>query len=104
MLIYKKSVKKPVIINAKEIDEDIKKILEEKKEEKLESIEMEKGKIYYIYENEKDAIEKNTTKKKEKKEKKEEKEEKKGNKGNKKKYNSCDEKGDLKTNNKKRTK
>ena len=60
MLIYKKSVKKPVIINAKEIDEDIKKILEEKKEEKLESIEMEKGKIYYIYENEKDAIEKNT--------------------------------------------
>ena len=60
MLIYKKSVKKPVIINAKEIDEDIKKILEEKKEEKLESIEIEKGKIYYIYENEKDAIEKNT--------------------------------------------
>ena len=59
MLIYQKRNKKPVIINAKELDDKIKKILEEKKEEKLEDIKLDDGNIYYIYENEKDAIEKN---------------------------------------------
>ena len=57
MLIYEKAVKKPVIINAKEIEENKKKILEE---ENKETIEKEKGNIEYIYENEKEAIEKNT--------------------------------------------
>ena len=57
MLIYQKDVKKPVIINSKEIEENKKKFLEE---ENKETIENEKGKIEYIYENEKEAIEKNT--------------------------------------------
>ena len=62
MLIYQKTVKKPVIINAKKIEDDsnIKKLLDEKKDENLEKIEIDKDKVYYIYENEKDAIEKNT--------------------------------------------
>ena len=60
MLIYQKKNKKPVIINNKEINENIKKILEEKKEEKLEKIDGPEGKEFYIYENEKDAVEKNT--------------------------------------------
>ena len=57
MLIYQKSVKKPVIINAKEINEENKKRISE---EKTEKIELEKDKIYYIYENEKEAVENNT--------------------------------------------
>ena len=60
MLIYQKRIKKPVIINSKELDEKTKKILEDKKEENMDKIEVDKNKIYYIYENEKDAIEKNT--------------------------------------------
>ena len=60
MLIYQKTVKKPVIINSKELDDNLKKILEEKKEEKLDTLELEKDKIYYVYDTEKDAIEKNT--------------------------------------------
>ena len=59
MLIYQKKVKKPVIIDSKEIEENIKKILDEKKEQNLDKIELDNGKIYYIYENEKDAVEKN---------------------------------------------
>ena len=57
MLIYQKTVKKPVIINAKEINEENKKKISE---EKTEKVELEKDKIYYIYENEKDAVENNT--------------------------------------------
>ena len=60
MLVYEKRTKKPVIINSKELEEKYKKILEEKKDEKLEKIEFDNGTEYYIYENEKDAIEKNT--------------------------------------------
>ena len=60
MLIYQKTVKKPVIINSKALDENTKKILEEKKDEKFDTLELEKDKVYYVYENEKDAIEKNT--------------------------------------------
>ena len=58
MLIYQKKNKKPVIINSKELDDNIKKILEEKKEEKIEKIDSE-GKVFYIYENEKEAVENN---------------------------------------------
>ena len=60
MLIYQKTVKKPVIINTKSLDENVKKILEEKKEEKIDKIELDKNTIYYVYDTEKDAIEKNT--------------------------------------------
>ena len=60
MLIYQKRIKKPVIIDSKELEENIQKLLEEKKEEKLESIELDKDKVFYLYENERDAIEKNT--------------------------------------------
>jgi len=61
MLIYQKAVKKPVIINAKEMNEETKKKISEEKNEKVE---LEKDKIYYIYENEKDAVENNTDTKK----------------------------------------
>ena len=57
MLIYEKKNKNPVIINNKNIDENIKKILEEKND--LDKIESTNGKIYYVYENEKEAIKKN---------------------------------------------
>ena len=60
MLVYEKRTKKPVIINSKELEEKYKKILEEKKDEKLDKIEFDNGTVYDIYENEKDAIEKNT--------------------------------------------
>ena len=59
MLIYQKNEKKPVIINSKGIDENIKKILDENKEKELEKIDLPEGKTYYIYENEKEAVEKN---------------------------------------------
>ena len=59
MLIYQKKEKKPVIINCKEISENIKKILDENKEKNLDEIVLPEGKIYYAYENEKDAVEKN---------------------------------------------
>ena len=59
MLIYQKKIKKPVIINNKEINENIKKILDENKDKNLEKIDIPEGKIYYLYENEKDAVEKN---------------------------------------------
>ena len=58
MLIYQKKSKKPVIINNKIINEKIKKILDENKEKNMEKIDIE-GKIYYIYENETETIEKN---------------------------------------------
>ena len=57
MLIYQKVTKKPVIINNKEINDNIKKILE--KNENLEKIDGPEGKIYYIYKNEKEAVENN---------------------------------------------
>ena len=62
MLIYQKTVKKPVIINSKKIDDNsnLNKILEEKKSDNIDKIEIDKDKIYYIYENEKEAVEKNT--------------------------------------------
>ena len=60
MLIYQKTVKKPVVVNTKELEENVKKILEEKKEEKLDSIDIDKDKMYLIYDNAKDAVEKNT--------------------------------------------
>lgn len=63
MLIYQKKIKKPVIFDNKEINETIKKILEENKEK--DKIELPEGKIYYVYENEKEAIEKNANVKKE---------------------------------------
>ena len=59
MLIYQKRTKKPVIIDSKELEENIKKILDEKKDQNLDKIQLDNGNIYYIYENEKDAIEKN---------------------------------------------
>ena len=59
MLIYQKNEKKPVIINSKGIDENIKKILDENKEKELEKIDLQEGKTYFIYENEKEAVEKN---------------------------------------------
>ena len=59
MLIYQKKNKKPVIINNKTISENIKKILEENKEKNMEKIDTPEGKVYYIYENEVEAIEKN---------------------------------------------
>ena len=59
MLVYQKRIKKPVIINCKELDDNIKTIIEEKKEENLEKIELDNGVAFYIYETEKDAIEKN---------------------------------------------
>ena len=59
MLIYQKKIKKAVIINNKEINEAVKKILDENTDKNLEKIELPEGKIYYIYENEKDAVEKN---------------------------------------------
>ena len=64
MLIYQKKTKKPVIIDSKEIEENIKKILDEKKEQNLDKIQLDNGNIYYIYENEKDAVEKNVDMKK----------------------------------------
>ena len=64
MLIYQKRTKKPVIIDSKELDENIKKILDEKKEQNLDKIQLDNGNIYYIYETEKDAIEKNVEMKK----------------------------------------
>ena len=59
MLIYQKKIKKPVIINSKEINENIKKILDENKEKNLEKVDLPDGKIYYVYENDKDVVEKN---------------------------------------------
>ena len=58
MLIYQKKNKKPVIINCKEINENKKKILEENKEKNLEKLDLE-GKEYYLYDNDKEAVEKN---------------------------------------------
>ena len=63
MLIYQKKEKKPVITDCKEINETIKKLLEENKDK--DKIELPEGKIYYVYENEKEAIEKNINLKKE---------------------------------------
>ena len=57
MLIYTKKIKKPIIINNKSIDDNIQKIIEEKNN--LDKIEGDDGKIYYLYENEKEAFEKN---------------------------------------------
>ena len=57
MLIYQKKLKKPVIVDSKEINDTIKKILEENKDK--DKIELPEGKTYYVYENEKEAIEKN---------------------------------------------
>ena len=59
MLIYQKKHKKPVVINCKEVEENIKKILDENKDKNMEKIELPEGKIYYVYENEKEAVEKN---------------------------------------------
>ena len=63
MLIYQKKEKKPVIVDCKEINETIKKILEENKDK--DKIELPEGKIYYMYEKEKEAIENNNEFKKE---------------------------------------
>ena len=60
MLIYAKSVKKPVIINSKELDENLKKILEAKKDDSnIDIIDCDDGLKYYVYETEKEAVEKN---------------------------------------------
>ena len=56
MLIYAKKNKNPIIINNKKIDEKMQKKLEENNN--MDKIEMD-GKIYYIYENEKEVIKKN---------------------------------------------
>ncbi len=58
MLIYQKKMKKPVIVDCKEINESTKKILEENKEKNLEKLDLE-GKTFYLYDNDKDAVEKN---------------------------------------------
>ena len=63
MLIYQKKEKKPVIVDCQAINENIKKLLEENKDK--DKIELPEGKIYYVYENEKEAIEKNINYKKE---------------------------------------
>ena len=57
MLIYKKKIKNPIIINHKPIDENLKSILE--KNNNVDKIETNEGKIYYVYENEKDVIKNN---------------------------------------------
>ena len=57
MLIYEKKIKKPVLLNFKNIDEKIKKLLDDNGNNN--SLKLDEEKILDIYENEKDAIEKN---------------------------------------------
>ena len=56
MLIYRKVIKKPVIINSKNVNESNKKIIEEEKNRRTIKL---GNNSYFLYENENSAIEKN---------------------------------------------
>ena len=66
MLIYKKKIKKNIIINNKKLDENILKILDEKNNN-LESINTIDGKNYYVFDNDKEVNKKNILEKNERK-------------------------------------
>ena len=60
MLIYKKKIKNPFIINNKNIDENIERITKENNN--LDKIESTDENAYYPHENDKDAVKKNINK------------------------------------------
>ena len=58
MLIYEKKIKKNIIINNKKLDDNLQKILDENNNNS-ETINAPDGKIYYVFDNDKDVNKKN---------------------------------------------